>query len=238
MSLSAILTEAFNFFRNHISQLAALTVPILFIQVGIQLWLGMEIRGADLENPEFGASHMAAMMALLLVFSLLIAALTLFLEIRSQGHEASTALILKTSLNFVPGLLLAGVFSGLAILAPVMIFAAFGPLWLIGLTMSIYIFARLAYVNFMVVVERLTPFEAIKASFKFTSPIAFKTLMVLMLYIPLSLVGGSISALVQSLGFPVQLIVEVFIAFIGLFINVALFRLYMVSRPKKVDEEV
>ena len=37
MSLSAILTEAFNFFRNHISQLAALTVPILFIQVGIQL---------------------------------------------------------------------------------------------------------------------------------------------------------------------------------------------------------
>ncbi|QFU20647.1 hypothetical protein FM038_001310 [Shewanella eurypsychrophilus] len=241
MSLSAILTEAFNFFRNHISQLAALTVPILFIQVGIQLWLGMEIGNADLENPQFGGSHMAAMMALLLVFSLLIASLTIFLEIRSQGHEASTLLILKTSLNFVPGLLLAGVFSGLAILAPVMIFAAFGPLWLIGLTMSIYIFARLAYVNFMIVVERLSPFEAIKGSFKFSGPIAFKTLMVLMLYIPLSLVGGSISGLVQSLGFPVQLIVEVFVAFMGLFVNVALFRLYMVSRPKPaetVDEEV
>lgn len=241
MSLSAILTEAFNFFRNHISQLAALTVPLLFIQVGIQLWLGMEIRGADLENPQFGGSHMAAMMALLLVFSLLIAALTIFLELRSQGHEASTMMILKTSVNFVPGLLLAAVFSGLAILAPVMLFAAFGPLWLIGLTMSIYIFARLAYVNFMVVVERLTPLEAIKGSFTFSSPIAFKTLMVLMLYIPLSLVGGSISALVQSLGFPVQLIVEVFVAFAGLFVNVALFRLYMVSRPtptETVDEEV
>ena len=237
MQLSAIFTEAYHFFRNHISQLAALTVPILFIQVGIQLWLGMEMANADLENPQFGSLHIAAVMALLLVFSLLIASLTIFLEIRSQGHEANTALILKTSLNFVPGLLLAGVFSGLAILAPVMMFAAFGPLWLVGLALSIYIFARLAYVNFMVVVERLTPSEAIKGSFKFSSPIAFKTLMILMLYIPLSLIGGSLSALAQSVGFPLQLIVEVFVAFIGLFVNVALFRLYMVSRPK-VEEQV
>ena len=237
MPLSAIFTEAYHFFRNHISQLAILTVPILFIQVGIQLWLGMEMANADLENPQFGGLHMAAVMALLLVFSLLIAAVTIFLEIRSQGHEANTALIFKTSLNFVPGLLLAGVFSGLAILAPVMLVAAFGPLWLVGLTMSIYIFARLAYVNFMVVVERLTPLEAIKGSFKFSGPIAFKTLMVLMLYIPLSLIGGTLSSLAQSVGFPLQLIVEVFVAFMGLFVNVALFRLYMVSRPK-LDEQV
>lgn len=237
MSLSAIFTEAYNFFRNHISQLAALTVPILFIQVGIQLWLGMEMANADLENPQFGALHMAAVMALLLVFSLLIASLTLFMEIRSQGHEANTALVLKTSLSFVPPLLLAGVFSGLAILAPVMLFAAFGPLWLVGLVISIYIFARLAYVNFMVVVERLTPLEAIKGSFKFSGAIAFKTLVVLMLYIPLSLIGGMLSSLAQdAVGFPLQLIVEVFIAFIGLFVNVALFRLYMVSRPK-VEEQ-
>ena len=103
--------------------------------------------------------------------------------------------------------------------------------------MSIYIFARLAYVNFMVVVERLTPLEAIKGSFKFSGPIAFKTLMVLMLYIPLSLIGGTLSSLAQSVGFPLQLIVEVFVAFMGLFVNVALFRLYMVSRPK-LDEQV
>ncbi|RTR28871.1 hypothetical protein [Shewanella atlantica] len=236
MSLSAIFTEAYNFFRNHISQLAALTVPILFVQVGIQLWLGMEMANADLENPQFGALHMAAVMALLLVFSLLIASLTLFMEIRSQGHEVNTALVLKTSLSFVPPLLLAGVFSGLAILAPVMLFAAFGPLWLVGLVISIYIFARLAYVNFMVVVERLTPLEAIKGSFNFSGPIAFKTLLVLMLYIPLSLIGGVLSSAAQSVGFPLQLIVEVFIAFIGLFVNVALFRLYMVSRPK-VEEQ-
>ncbi|MEI6859537.1 MAG: hypothetical protein V5788_07130 [Shewanella sp.] len=238
MPLSAILTEAYNFFRNHISQLAALTVPVLFIQVGIQLWLGTEISGADIENPQFGGSHMAAMMILLLLFSFLIAALTTFLEIRSQGNTASTLLILKTSLNFVPGLLLAGVFSGLAIIAPVIIFAAFGPLWIIGLTLSCYLFARLTYVNFMIVVERLTPFEAIKASFKFSGPIVFKTLMVLMLYIPLSIVGGLISALVESLGFPIQLVINVFVAFIGLFINVALFRLYMVSRPNKIDEDI
>ncbi|MCG9697887.1 hypothetical protein [Shewanella sp. Isolate11] len=232
MSLSAILTEAYNFFRNHISQLAILTVPLLFIQVGIQLWLGMEIRNADLENPQFGASHMVAMMALLLVFSLLIAALTLFMEVRSHGHEPSTGMLLKTSLNFVPGLLLAGVFSGMAIIAPTMILGTLGPLLLVGMAISIYLFSRLAYVNFMVVVERLTPLQAIKGSFTFSRPIAFKTLMVLLLYIPLSLVGGSLSALAQNVGLPVVLIVEVLVAFFGLFINVALFRLYMVTRSK------
>lgn len=230
MSLSAILTEAYNFFRNHLGQLAALTMPLLLLQVGVQLWLGGELAKVNLEDPQFGAPHFIAMMVLLLIFSLLIAALTLFLELRSQGHQPTAGQVLKASFTFVPPLLLAGVFSGLAILAPVMLFAAFGPLWLIGLTLSFYLFARLAYVNFMVVAERLTPLEAIKASFSFSGPIAFKTMLVLMLYIPLSLVGGTLSQLALTVGLPLQLLVETVAAFFGLFVNVALFRLYMVSR--------
>ncbi|QQX80617.1 hypothetical protein JK628_01685 [Shewanella sp. KX20019] len=231
MSLSAILTQAFNFFRNNISQLAALTVPVLFIQVGIQLWLSLEISTADLENPQFGTVHMVAMMTLLLVFSFLIAALTLFLEIRSQGHSPSNGMILKTSLNFVPALLLAGVFSGLAVLAPFFVLLAINPmLGIIGLVISIYLFARLAFVNFMVVVERLTPMEAIKRSFTFSGPIALKTITVLLLYIPISLVGSVLAMGTQLGGVPLQLIGEVIVAFFGLFVNVVLFRLYMVSR--------
>ncbi|MGS0676576.1 hypothetical protein [Shewanella sp. 125m-1] len=232
MPLSAILTQAFNFFRNNISQLAFLFVPILFIQVGIQLWLSLEISSADLENPQFGTSHMVAMMVLLLVFSFLIAALTLFLEIRSQGHSPSNGMILKTGLNFVPPLLLAGVFSGLAVAAPVMILAAINVnLMIIGIFVSLYLFARLAFVNFMVVVERLTPMEAIKRSFSFSGPIVLKTIVVLLLYIPLSLFGGILAQITELGGLPVQLIGEVIVAFFGLFVNVALFRLYMVSRP-------
>lgn len=230
MSLFAILTEAFNFFRNHIRQLAILTLPLLLIQVAIQLWLGNEMMQADAENPQFGAVHAAAMMVLLLVFSFLIAALTLYLELRSQGHDLAPGQILKASLPFVPPLLLAGVFSGLAILAPVMIFAAFGPLWLIGLLVSLYLFSRLAYVNFMVVVERLTPLEAIKSSFKFSGPITIKTIAVLMLYVPLSLLAGMFSQVAMQVGFPLQLIVEATFSFLGLFVNIALFRLYMVNR--------
>ncbi|MCL1056585.1 hypothetical protein L2729_01100 [Shewanella gelidimarina] len=233
MSLSAILTQAFNFFRNNISQLAALTVPVLFIQVGIQLWLSLEINAADLENPQFGTSHMVAMMVLLLVFSFLIAALTLFLEIRSQGHSPSNGMILKTSLNFVPALLLAGVFSGLAVLAPFFVLLAINPmLGIIGLVMSVYLFARLAFVNFMVVVERLTPMEAIKRSFAFSGPITLKTITVLLLYIPVSLVGSVLAMATQLGGLPLQLVGEVIVAFFGLFVNVVLFRLYMVSREQ------
>lgn len=231
MSLSAILTQAFNFFRNNISQLATLLVPVLFIQVGIQLWLSLEINAADLENPQFGTSHMVAMMVLLLVFSFLIAALTLFLEIRSQGHSPSNAMILKTSLNFVPTLLLAGVLSGLAVVGPFIVLLAINPmLGIIGLVLSIYLFARLAYVNFMVVVERLTPLEAIKRSFTFSGPITLKTITVLLIYIPISLAGGVLALATQLGGVPLQLVGEVVVAFFGLFVNVALFRLYMVSR--------
>ncbi|PKH57183.1 hypothetical protein CXF83_03345 [Shewanella sp. Choline-02u-19] len=233
MSLSAILTQAFNFFRNNISQLAALTVPVLFIQVGIQLWLSLEINAADLEKPQFGTSHMVAMMVLLLVFSFLIAALTLFLEIRSQGHSPSNGMILKTSLNFVPALLLAGVFSGLAVLAPFFVLLAINPmLGIIGLVISVYLFARLAFVNFMVVVERLTPMEAIKRSFAFSGPITLKTITVLLLYIPVSLVGSVLAMATQLGGLPLQLVGEVIVAFFGLFVNVVLFRLYMVSREQ------
>jgi len=236
MSLSAILNQAFNFFRNNISQLATLTIPILLIQVGLQMWLSLEITSADVENPQFDASHMIIMMVLLLLFSLLIAALTLFLELRSLGHSPSNGLVLKTSLNFVPGLLLAGVFSGLAILGPFFILVAIAPvLGVVGLAASFYLFSRLAFVNFMVVVERLTPMEAIKRSFAFSGPLVFKTMMIVSLYIPLLILGGGLAKLTETLGLPVQYIMDVIVAFIGLFINVALFRLYMVSR-EQTDE--
>ena len=230
MSLSAILTEAFHFFRNHIRQLAILTVPLLLLQVGIQLWLSTEFAKMNVENPVFNAPHFVAMMVLLLIFSLLIAALTLFLEVRSQGHSPTSGQVFKASIAFVPPLLLAGVFSALAILAPVMLFAAFGPLWLIGLAVSFYVFARLTYVNFMVVSERLTPLEAIKASFKLSGPIVLQTIAIISLYIPISLIGGMLSQSVASVGLPLQLLVETLMAFIGLFVNIALFRLYMLKR--------
>jgi hypothetical protein len=236
MSLSAILAEAYNFFRNHVSQLAALTLPLLLIQVVIQLWLGQEMLNADMENPEFSAVHGVAMMALLIIFSLLIAALTLFLQLRSEGHDLKSMDIIKASAAYVPPLLLAGVFSGLAILAPVMLFAAFGPFWIIGLAVSFYLFSRLAYVNFMVVVERLTPLEAIKASFVFSGPLVLKTMVVIMLYVPLSLLGGGLTTLTKAGGLPVQMIIETGIAFIGLYVNLVLFRLYMVNREKKAAE--
>ena len=118
-----------------------------------------------------------------------------------------------------------------------MIFAAFGPLWLIGLLVSLYLFSRLAYVNFMVVVERLTPLEAIKSSFKFSGPITIKTIAVLLLYVPLSLLAGMFSQVAMQVGFPLQLIVEATFSFLGLFVNIALFRLYMVNR-KTADADI
>lgn len=230
MSLSAILTEAYNFFRNHIVQLAMLTVPLLLLQVGIQMWLGAELLNADPENPQFGTPHMLAVIALMVIFSVLIAALTLFMELRTEGMQPSTGQVLKSSLAFVPGLMLAGVFSGMAIAAPTMILAAIGPIWILGMGISLYLFARLAFVNFMVVVERMSPLQAIKASFEFSSGLTGTTILVLLSYFPLLLIGSVLSQLGQAGGMPLQLVMDTFVAFIGLFVNVALFRLYRVAR--------
>lgn len=230
MPLSVTLKEAYYFFRNHIAQLAMLTMPLIVLQVGVQHWIANELLNADIENPQFGWEHGAAMMALLIIFSILIAALTLYLEVRSRDVEVSPSLVLGKSLSFVPPLLLAGVFSGLAVLAPFVILAAFGPLAMLGMVISFYLFARLTFVNFMVVVEQLTPLEAIKASFAFSKPLVTKTLFIIMLYIPLSLVGGVFSQLFAQVGLPLQLVADCVFAFLGLFVNVALFRLYMVNR--------
>lgn len=238
MSLSAIFTETYYFFKNHIKQLAILTVPLLLVQVTLQFWLGGQVRSMDMDHPDFGSGHMFAMMVLLIIFSLLISALTLFMQWRSEGHQPSVPQVLVNSLHFVPPLLLASVFSGMAIMAPVMVLAAFGPLWVIGLLASAYIFARLAYVNFMIVTERLTPLKAISASFKFSGPLAFKTMSVLMLYIPFSLIGGAISSVFHFAGMPVQIIIETVISFFALFINVALFRLYMVNRAPQTKAAI
>lgn len=236
MPLSAIFSEALYFFRNHLRPLAILMGPLLVLQVGIQLWLGQQLQAVDQNNPEFNAMHMVAFMVLLLIFSWLIAALTAFLDWRSQGHEPTNNQVLFGSLQFVPTLLLAGVFSGMAIIAPVMLTAAFGGLWIIGLPISVYLFARLAYVNFMVVTEKLTPLQAIKTSFSFSGPIAMKTMLVLMMYIPLSLVGGTLSAVVGQAGIAPQLIIDSVFAFVGLFVNIALFRLYMVTRVQNAGQ--
>ncbi|MFQ6372036.1 hypothetical protein [Shewanella sp. YIC-542] len=230
MSLSAILSEAFYFFRNHALQLAALTLPLLLLQVGIQLWLGSEFAAMDPESPQIGVPHIVATLLLFLVFSLLIASLTLFMELRTEGYQPGVFAVLQNSLPFLPWLMVAGVFSGMAIAAPVVMLSALGPLGVIGLGISLYLFARLSYVNFMVVVERLSPLQAIKASFVFSQNITGKTLLVLLLYFPLMLLGAMVSMTVEHAPMALRLLVESFTGFISLYVNVALFRLYRVSR--------
>jgi len=87
----------------------------------------------------------------------------------------------------------------------------------------------------MVVVERLTPLEAIKGSFSFSGPIVLRTIALLMLYLPLSVVGNLLSGAAAMGGLPLQMLSDTFMSFIGLFVNVALFRLYMVSKKPSVE---
>ncbi len=56
--------------------------------------------------------------------------------------------------------------------------------------------------------------------------------MILLLYIPLAIVSSTIAAAVGQIAFILMYIIDVVFAFLGLFVNIALFRLYMVTRSK------
>ncbi len=230
MPLSAILAEAYYFFRNHLAQLAMLTLPILIIELALQLWLGETVLQMDQQAPEFSGTQIVAVLTILLLFTLLIAALTLFMEMRSRGHDPSPWQVLKNSLSFIPGLLLAGVLSGMAIAAPTLILASFGPLLVVGLGMSLYLLARLSYVNFMLVVEHLSPMQAIRESFMFSQGFTGKTMLVLLCYLPFMMVESALAQLLPEAPDMLNLVLKTAIGFASLYVNVALFRLYRVHR--------
>ncbi|KFZ37655.1 hypothetical protein HR45_09535 [Shewanella mangrovi] len=231
MPLSSIFTEAYYFFRNHLLQIASFAVPILALEIGLQLWLGKAMEQMDQQAPSFSGGQVAVVLTILLLFTLLIAALTLFMELRTAGHQPTPQAVIKHSIGFIPGLLLAGVLSGLAIAAPTMLLSAFGPAVVIGLGISAYLGARFSYVNFMLVVEHLSPLQAIRESFVFSQAITGKTIVVLLMYLPFMLVESGIAKLVPDAPFIVNLVIKTLVGFFSLYVNVALFRLYRVNRP-------
>ncbi|MBM7072787.1 hypothetical protein JQC92_12220 [Shewanella sp. 202IG2-18] len=235
--MSAVLNEAFHFFKNHLRQLAMLTMPLIIGVVAIQSWLGIELGKMNPEAPQIDGIHLGVMFLGILLFSWLISTLTLFLQVVSDGHNPTVRQVLFTSLNFVPPMLLTMVFTGMAIFGPIFVLiAALKELGaLIGIVVSVFIAVRLSYVNFMVVVEHITPLQAIKDSFNFTKPIFFPTLAILLMSLPISLVFTVIATSVSSLGEGAIFVVNIFGFFFSLFVTVALYRLYMLNRENVHD---
>ncbi len=245
MSLSAILTEAYHFFRNNIKQLFLLIFPISILTSGIKVWLinGLSVISdsviaGEIDTIQIDTSLIIASLGYTVLLTILYASLTLFLEVRSNGYEPKISQVLLTSLNFVPGLLLAGVLSGLVILGPyIILMATFPPLAILGIFVGVFLYIRLLFVYFMIVVERLTPLESIKRSFYFSSPIMLKTVFIVLLNIPFLLVYSLVASVIPEGIFVIDIVTASLFTFFSLIIDVALFRLYMVSRPNKVNEE-
>ncbi|EDQ02357.1 hypothetical protein KT99_02552 [Shewanella benthica KT99] len=226
-------------------QLFLLIFPISILMSGIKFWLisvlsviSDSVVAGEMDTVQIDTSLVIAALVYVVLLTILYASLTLFLEVRSNGYEPKTSQVLLTSLNFVPGLLLAGVLSSLAIFGPYIILLTISPLLaILGIFTGIFLYIRLLFVNFMIVVERLTPLEAIKRSFYFSSPIMLKTVAIVLLNIPIILVYSLAAKVIPDGILIIDIVTASLFTFFGLIIDVALFRLYMVSRPNKVDEE-
>ncbi|GLS82090.1 hypothetical protein [Paraferrimonas haliotis] len=238
MSVSVILTEALNFFRSQGKALFLVCFPLLLVQNGLQMWVNSQLPTAEETQGlevQLEATHYIAVLLLLLVLFHMYACVTLFLHTRSQGQQLNASQIWLGGLHYVPSMMLAGVISAVAVMMAMMpaIISGFFPLAILALWVGV----RLAYVNFMVVVEGATPLASVTECFKFSGAIFWQTLMVLGLLIPISLVTAVADTAVAQGPMVLRIVVNALFAYVGLFITVALFRLYMVNRQPTVTTQ-
>ncbi|GLP97828.1 hypothetical protein [Paraferrimonas sedimenticola] len=238
MSLSAVLTDALNFFRSQGKALFVMSFPLLLVQNGLQMWLNtrlpMDVEDAT-EIQLTGMDYGAILLVMLVLFHMY-ACVTLFLHTRSQGHQYSAQQIWLLGFKFVPSLMLAGVITAVAVMLAMMpaLLTGFLPLLVIALWMGV----RLAYVNFLVVVEHATPLKAVTECFRFSQGLFLPTIAVLALLFPISFITAVLVQLVAAAPMVLAVFMNAIGAFLALFVTVALFRLYMVKRtPAEVSVE-
>ena len=180
MQILTILQEALYFFTRQWRLLLVVTLPWLVIETAAQVWLAEAMQHMDPKAPEVTWEHMAAVLVIALLWSYINACLIVFLHERSEHERLSVSSIWQISLRYVPFILLAAALIGTAIvlLSAPAIQLGFLPL----LVIPGWLVIRLAFVNFYIVIEHLTPMQAVHASYHFTRGRFLDTTLVILLF--------------------------------------------------------
>ena len=211
MTALTLLRDAWYFFHRHAAHLALLCVPLLLL----------ESLAANLLGPHLGDWQGSAdLLAGLLFYPIYGAALILYLDTRSRGLTPGTAALLAMALRLWPSMALLTALSSLLILLGASLFILPG-LWLM---------VRLAFADFLVVLQDFTPLTALGDSMALTRG-QFWRLFVVMMAVMLPLWGleASVSGLLAEGALLPQVLLESLIGFAQLFVVVALYRGFMLT---------
>jgi hypothetical protein len=230
-----IVTDALQFFINHLLQIAALCLPwlltVALVEYGIML-MGKNAEWATILVP-------VAFTFDLLIYPVYMGALIRLMARRAQrehptNKELTAAAIKGWQPLFLVRIIVSGVkaISLVFFIAPSIFTLAFFAI------PGLYIWVRLAFAEFHLVLEELKPIEAIQKSFHATRPYFGQILLLLAIFvIPIAVLAISLIILVEThkLDLIFNVLLGVLISFLALVVDVAIFRVYMSARQGNPD---
>jgi hypothetical protein len=221
MKLKIIISDAFQFFLNNLIQIAAICLPWLLAAAVVEYIIVATGQDAQDAAPLF----LVAWTFNLLIYPIYTGALIVLMAKRAQREQPVnrelTAAAIKT---WQPLFLVHIISSGMTALG-----------FMLLVLPGVYIAVRLSFAEFFVVLDGVKPIEAIQKSFQATRPYFGVILILLTLFmIPLVLLTFTLSGVMQKIdaGPVFNVLLSTLIAFLGLFVDVVKFRVFMSARQE------
>jgi hypothetical protein len=222
MNLKLIISDAFFFFRSHLVQISTLCLPWLLAVAFVDVL----ITATSDPSQGMGPLYLLAWMFNLLIYPIYTAALILLMAKRAQLEQPENKALVASAIKiwqpfFVVHIIGAGL-------------TAVGLMFLV--LPGIYVAVRLSFAEFYLVLEGVKPLEAIQKSFQATQPFFFQILLLLVLFLtPLWMLNFFIADFLsnQEAGSFVNILVAAITAFLMLFVDVVLFRVYMSVKQER-----
>ena len=213
MNITTILADAYRFYSGKFRQISVLFLPIMTI-VTI---LG---QGPETQDTVEIASVFWWMLINFLLYPLYTGAMILFLAKRTRHETPGYGQLLRESSALWWPLLILTLIAGIAVFFGVMLLILPG----------IWIAVRLSFAEIYLVAEGLSPLAALRKSHDATREVFWLILaIVVILYVPLIALSYFLELMAEASGggSVLKIITESIVAFLGLFVNVAIFRIYL-----------
>lgn len=211
MNPLSVLRDSLYFFRRHLISIAGLCLPLVIIEALCSQLLYDQL--GDDASPAYG------LLVGLLFYPLYSAALILYLDARTDGHEPLKRNLLARAVQLWPSFALLVLLSSLLIMAGISLFILPG----------IWVMTNLVFAEYLLVLQGRAPIQAMRESFQMVNG-NFWRILVCMLGVmaPLWLFNGLTLGLLPEQTSPaLELLVNVVNSFLQLFSTVVLFRLFM-----------
>ncbi len=216
MSLKLIILDAANFFMGNLVQIARLCLPWLMAAALVEYVIAAIYASSETMSPMYLLSWFFN----LLVYPVYTGALILLMAERARREKPENRQLIASAIKmWQPFFLVHVMCAGLTALG-LMLFIIPG----------IYAAVRLSFAEFFLVLENVKPMEAIQRSFAATKRHFGLILLLMVMFItPLLFLSIFLNNLLYSHGVGplVNILVATVTAFLMLFVDVVLFRVYM-----------